>query len=129
MPALGSDTDYVGVCLGELFDYLPRAVCRVVVDDDDIKEESTLLRQCALHCVAYSPDAVAYRDDDGSLDGEFAHVKVRRLILAGIDQCTDLSQMDGRSLFQLLLHLAVAWVNIVELLLATLAKVGLVFDI
>ena len=59
MSALGSDTDYVGVCLGELFHYLPRAVCGVVVDDDDVVLEVGNLAQGRTYGVGDSILAVS----------------------------------------------------------------------
>ena len=96
MSVLGSDTDYVGVCLGELFDYLPRAVCGVVVDDDNIVLEVGNLAQCRTYGIGDSILAVADWDYNRRFYSEIASVDID-LLWSSRKQPPDTLQMSRAS--------------------------------
>ena len=97
----------------------------MVVDHDDIIGEVGLLRQGALHGVGNGLLAVEHGNDDRGLTGEFLLVEVGLAVKVGIDDGSHLLEMGCAGTLHLNLHLAVARVDIVELLLAALAGVEL----
>ena len=121
--ALRNDVDQAVVAL-ELVDCLCCAVGRVVVDNDKVELEVSLLAQHRLDGVADSADTVAYGDNYRCLILEVACAELYFLEF-WLKIATDCFQVGCACLFHLNLHATVLRVYIVENLLATLACVEL----
>ena len=106
-----------------------RSIGRVVVYHDDVKPEVGFLTQCRPYSVLDGTFAVAHRYDDRCLDFEVASVGVDIGQCRGIDISANQPQVVGRYLLHLYLHVAVARVDIIELLLATLPQVQFLLGI
>ena len=114
---------------GQAADDVGGAVGRVVVDDNDVESEVRLLRECAAHGVGYGAYAVAHGYDDGGFDGEIPGVELRLVELVGSQPRADGLEVVRTHAFHLQLHVALARVDVVELLLAAGARVGQGFGV
>ena len=100
-----------------------------VIHNDNIILEVSLLRQRAINRVAYRFLAIAHGNNHRRLEVEVLFVEVGHRISTRIHQCSYLAQMLCYGTFHLYLHLAVGWVDIVELLHAARSEVFLMLGI
>ena len=101
----------------------------MVVDDDDIIFKGGLLLQGTADGVGNGLGAVEDGNDDRGLDRELLLAEVGRAVVGGVDLGTDGSQVGRGGLLHLHLHLAVARIDIVELLDAGGPRVELLFGV
>ena len=110
--AFGDDVYHARVG-GEFLNSLARAVCRVVVDDDEVEGEVGLLREHAADGVADGAYAVAHGDDDRSLVLEVAAVEFY-LVELRFEISSDGLEVSRAGFFHLYLDAAVFGVDVVE---------------
>ena len=101
----------------------------MIVDHDDIKLELALLTECAVDGIANGLFAVIHGDYHRCLEIELLLIEVGCAIVRWVYLSTDSSQVGSGGTLHLYLYLAVARVNVVELLLARGAGVGLLLGV
>ena len=115
--ALGTDEHHAGIGC-KLGQCLGRAVGGVVVDHQHVVGKVGLLCEHAAHSVGNGAYTVANGNDNAGLHGVVG-VVVRQVVeLVGSQPGTYGLEVVGGGTFHFLLHLAVARVDVVELLLA-----------
>ena len=102
---------------------------RVVVNHNHIIFELRLLTQGTVHGIADGFLAIINGNHYRCLYIKLLLVEVGTTIERGIDLGANGSQVSSRSMLHLYLYLAIAWVHIVELLLARRTCVGLLLGI
>ena len=95
-----------------------RSVVAMVVHDNQVECERRLLFQHTEYGVFYRANAIAHRNDDRSLDGEFVLVEFYLVELIGSQQRTDSLEVSRACAFHFNLTCAVTRVDVVKLLLA-----------
>ena len=109
----------------ELVDGFRCAVCRAVINYDEVEWEGRFLFQDTTNGVANGSLAVANGNDDGSLHSKFAFREVHFVVLVAMQVSVQGAKMPRASPFHFHLTAAVAGVNIVELLLSAQPRVVL----
>ena len=112
---------------GKFFYSLCGSVSAAVIHHDQVIGEGGLLFQNTANGIADGAFTVTDGDDDRCLDGELAFREIYILESFRSHISTNGFKMGGASLLHLYLPIAVAWVHIVELLLA--AQSGILFDL
>ena len=108
---------------------LGRLIGRVVINHYHIILKFGFLAQRAVNSVANGFFAIVNRYNHRCFYIKLLLVKVGTTIERGVDFGADGSQVSGGSMLHLYLYLAIAWVHIVELLLARRTCVGLLLGI
>ena len=116
---------YEACVCGQLAQDVCRAVCRMVIDNDDVVAEGCLLGKGGDDGVADGSRPVEDGDDNGGLDVELLLVEIGRGIVVGIDEGVDVCEVCRGGLLHLCLYLAVLRIDIVKLPLVLLPAVGL----
>ena len=125
--ALRNDVDKASIIDG--FENVGGAIGRMVVDNDDIKLERSLLRQSRAYSIGNGASTIEDRNDDRSLILKVLLIEVGSFVGVSIYQRSYLVEMTCGSLLHLHLHLTILRINIVELLFATLSVVQLLLSI
>ena len=109
----------------ELVDGFRCAVCRAVINYDEVEWEGRFLFQDTTNGVANGSLAVADRNDDGCLHCKLAFAEVHLIVFVAMQVSVQSAKMPCASPFHFHLTAAVARVNIVELLLSAQPRVVL----
>ena len=99
--------------------YLRRTVCRMIVNNDNVKRKICLLRECRNDRIAHRLLTIKDRNYHRCLYRKSLTREVRLYILCCINQGFDSREMCRYCLFHLNLYLTVAWIHIIKLLLTT----------
>ena len=100
----------------ERFEYLRCPIRRMIVHDDNIEGEISLLRERRHDRITHRLLTVEDRDDYRSLYRKRLFIEIRLLVMCRVHQCADRRKVLGCYTLHLYLGLTVARVHIVELL-------------
>ncbi len=126
---LRDDVHHPLVFLSQFLDDFSRSVSREIIHHHHVEVELGVLRQRAPDGILNRLGPIANGDDDGGLSLKVVTVHRHIHYALGVDVGACDFQVACTHQFAFFLHLAIAWVNIVKLLLPTLAQVALLLGV